>query len=74
VTAQEPSDRPRDRLARVIRRLLWLDDASRRTDSSRANRGFYVGGPAVGWRFVLPVVVVGIVIVLVIRALGLVPI
>ena len=49
-----------------IRRWLWLDGNNVRTDKSQANRGFYVGGPPVGWRFMLPVVAGGIVIALII--------
>jgi hypothetical protein len=56
-----------------LRRHLWLFDDNVRTDRSRANRGFYVGGPPVSWRFVLPVVAAGTVLALAIIALGLAP-
>ena len=49
-----------------IRRWLWLVGNNVRTDKSQANRGFYAGGPPVGWRFMLPVVAGGIVIALII--------
>lgn len=51
-----------------VRHWLWLD-RTQRTDNSEANRGFYPGGPPVygnrepvGWRFVLIVVALGILI------------
>lgn len=47
-----------------LRRWLWLD-GPRRTDSSEANRGFYLSRKPVGWRFTLAVVAVGIAIGLV---------
>jgi hypothetical protein len=70
-----PSERPRrlDRLVRALRRHLWLFDDNVRTDHSRAGRGFYVGGPPVSWRFVLPVVAAGVLLALAIIALGLAP-
>lgn len=49
-----------------LRRWLWLDGNNVRTDHSRANRGFYVGGQPVTRRFILPVVAVGVVIALII--------
>ena len=62
-----------DRLVHALRRYLWLFDDNVRTDHSRANRGFYVGGPPVSWRFVLPVVAFGVVLALAIIVLGLAP-
>ena len=51
-----------------IRHWLWLD-RTQRTDDRHANRGFYPGGPPVyidrkpvGWRFMLLLVAVAIVI------------
>ena len=62
-----------DRVVLDLRRYLWLFDDNVRTDHSRANRGFYVGGPPVSWRFIIPVVVAGILLALAIIALGLAP-
>ena len=69
------NDEPRrfDRLVRDLRRYLWISDDNGPTDNSRANRGLYVGGPQVSWRFIVPVVVAGIVLALAIIALGLAP-
>jgi hypothetical protein len=47
-----------------LRRWLWLDRGAVRSDKSQANRGFYSGGPPVGRRFVVPLVVLGIAIAL----------
>ena len=49
-----------------LRRWLWLDGNNIRTDHSRANRGFYVGGEPVTRRFILPMVALGVVIALII--------
>ena len=70
-----PDERPHrlDRLVRDLRRYLWVFDDNVRTDHSRANRGFYVGGPPISWRFIVPVVAAGIVLALTIIALGLAP-
>ena len=73
MTPQDERPRRIDRLIRDLRRYLWLFDDNVRTDHSRANRGFYVGGPPVSWRFFLIVVAAGIVLGLAITALGLAP-
>jgi len=71
VTARESRQETWSRVVRAAKRYLWIEDV--RTDNSRANRGFYVGGPPVSWRFVLPVVAAGVTIALVILALDLAP-
>ena len=57
-----------------IRRWLWLD-RTQRTDNREVDRGFYPGGPPVymsrrapGWRFLLAIVAVGIVLALLIMS------
>lgn len=70
-----PDERPQrlDHLVNALRRHLWLFEDNVRTDHSRANRGFYVGGPPVSWRFVLSVVAAGVALALAIIVLGLAP-
>lgn len=57
-----------------IRRWLWLD-GTQRTDASKANRGFYPGltRKPVGWRFVVLVGSLGILIGLILIGLDLRP-
>ena len=73
MTARESRRETWSRAVGAAKRYLWIHDQDVRTDNSRANRGFYVGGPPVSWRFVLPVVAAGVTIALVILALDLSP-
>ena len=73
MTGHEEQPGRRERLARDLRRRLWIFEEDVRTDRGWASRGFYVGGPPVPLWFVLVVAAAGLAVAFAIIALGLVP-